>query len=342
VANLRGALIGCGYFAKNHLHAWREVTGAEIACVCDVDSGRAQAYAQAFDVPAFYTDPAKMLAQEGLDFVDIVTQAHTHEALVTLAAKHARHVICQKPLAPDLGAARRMVEACRAADVSFMVHENFRWQTPMRALKGASGELGGLFYGRIGFRSAHDVYAAQPYLARDERFILLDVGVHLLDLARFFFGEVKTLHCQTQRVNPRIRGEDVATVMLGTEGGATCLVEMSYASKREEELFPQTLVELEGERGSAVLGPHYGLTVTAEEGTRHRDVSPKRFPWSTPPAQAIQESVLRIQQHWADCVREGREPETSGADNLHTLELVFAAYEVANRGASYRREAVHE
>jgi predicted dehydrogenase len=46
----------------------------------------------------------------------------------------------------------------------------------------------------------------------------------------------------------------------------------------------------------------------------------------------IQESVVRIQQHWSDCLREGREPETSGADNLRTLELVEAAYASAAAG----------
>lgn len=339
---LKGALIGCGYFAKNHLHAWREVAGAEIVAVCDLDRSRAEAYAKEFGIPVLYTAPGEMLEKEPLDFVDIATQPHTHEALVTLAAEHKLHVICQKPLAPDLPAARRMVEACRAAGVQFMVHENFRWQTPMRALKLASGELGELFYGRIHFRSGFDVYAEQPYLAQGERFILFDLGVHLLDLARFFFGEVGRLTCTTKRVNPRVRGEDVATLMLETEGGATCLVELSYASKLPEERFPQTLVELEGTHGSAILGPNYQLTVTTDEGTRRQNVSPRLRPWSTPPAEALQESVLSIQQHWLECLREGLEPETSGADNLNTLELVFAAYEVANRGRSYRRETVYE
>jgi predicted dehydrogenase len=279
--------------------------------------------------------------------VDIVTPPSAHRILVEQAAAQGVHVICQKPLAPSLEDARAMVRACREAGVRFMVHENFRWQRPMRELKRRAEGLGRLFFGRISFRSAHDVYRDQPYLAQDPRFILLDLGVHLLDLARFFFGEFAGLSCQTARVNPHIRGEDVATVLLRGREGAACVVELSYASRLEEELFPQTLVHLEGERGSLTLGPGYRLNAvqspaegfrSGREGLRveHAGCPPAPLPWSTPPFEAIQESVLRIQEHWLECLEGGHEPETSGEDNLQTLELVFACYRSAERGEEVR------
>jgi len=236
--------------------------------------------------------------------------------------------------------ARAIVEACGDANVPLMVHENFRWQRPMRELKEAAVGLGEPFFGRISFRSSYDVYADQPYLAEDERFIIYDLGVHLLDLARFFLGDIERLYCRTGRVNPRIRGEDVATVLLETAGGATCVVEASYASKLEKELFPQTLVHLEGSGGSATLGPDYELTVVEDGRAERRVVAPERFSWSTAPAEAVQQSVVAIQRHWVECLREGREPETSGEDNLKTLGMVFGAYESAETGLPYgKRES---
>ena len=328
---LRGGLIGCGFFARNHMHGWNEVADAEIAAVCDSDGSRVAAFVRDFGVPRGYTDAAEMLRTERLDFVDIVTQPASHRPLVELAAAHRTPVICQKPLAPTLEDAEAMVRACAAGGVPFMVHENFRWQAPMRALKAASERIGGLFFGRISFRSAHDVYTDQPYLATDPRFILADLGVHLLDLARCFFGEAARLTCLTQRVNPNIRGEDVATVLMEMRSGATCLVDLSYASKLEEELFPQTLVHLEGSRGSATLGPGFRLTTTVGTTVERRDVSPHLYPWSRPPGEATQEAVVAIQSHWAERLRAGAEPETSGADNLKTLELVFGAYQSAEQ-----------
>jgi predicted dehydrogenase len=332
---LRGGLIGCGFFARNHINGWKTLPDVEIVAVCDADLSRAEAFAHEFGAAHTYVDAEQMLRTETLDFVDIVTQPGSHRALVELAAAHGVPVICQKPLAPGRTDAEAMVNACQNAGVPLMVHENFRWQRPMRALQQKAAVLGPLFFGRISFRTPYDVYADQPYLATDPRFIIADLGVHLLDLARFFFGEGKQLTCHTRRVHPNIRGEDVATILLKMQSGATCLVDMSYASQLAEDLFPQTLVHLEGSGGTATLGPHYALTTVANGRVEHHDVSPAVYAWSRPPRQATQEAVIRLQQHWIDCLRTNTMPETSGADNLKTLELVFGAYQSAEQRQPY-------
>lgn len=331
---LIGGVIGCGFFAQNHLHAWKEIQEVQIAAVCDLRIERAREYAERFDVKGVYRDAGEMLRSERLDFVDIVTRPSSHRQLVEMAAYHEVHVICQKPLAPTLEDAQAMVETCRRCGVKFMVHENFRWQLPMRAVKEESGKLGEIFFGRISFRSAFNVFEAQPYLAEIPRFIIYDLGVHLLDLARFFMGEVEELYCHTQRINPDIEGEDVATIMLKTVHGATCIVDMSYHSKLERELFPQTLVHLEGTSGSVTLGPDYSLTVVSEGEVSRRVLSPPSLPWSDRPV--IADSVVAIQREWVRSLLEDREPETSGEDNLRTLELVFGAYESAKANTIYR------
>ena len=63
--------------------------------------------------------------------------------------------------------------------VPLMVHENFRWQSPVQAVKAVmdSGEIGSPFFGRISFRSGYDVFSGQPYLAEGERFIIDDLGM---------------------------------------------------------------------------------------------------------------------------------------------------------------------
>lgn len=336
MSKFKGGLVGCGYFSKYHLHAWNMMEDVELAAVCDTRQEKAESYAQEFGIPLFFPDAETMIKNENLDFIDIVTNPDSHRALVDLAAEHKVHVICQKPLAPSMEDAEAMVNACMESGVRFMVHENFRWQTPMRALKKSSMELGELFFGRIQFRSAFDIYSRQPYLTEDPRFIIYDLGVHMLDLARYYLGDAESVYCQTSKVNPDIKGEDVATIMLKMKSGATCLVEVSYASKREEELFPQTLIELEGTAGSAHLCPHFELVVVRNAKITRESVMPRIFPWSTPPSESIQESVLAIQEHWVECMREEKECETSGMDNLRTLDLVFGAYESSESGVVYK------
>jgi predicted dehydrogenase len=184
----------------------------------------------------------------------------------------------------------------------------------------------------VSFRSGFDVYAAQPYLATDARFIIEDLGIHILDVARFLFGDVVTLAATTQRVNPRIRGEDVATMLLAHAGGVTSVVDCSYASRLPRENFPETLLEIEGTEGSLRLDAGYRLGVHVGGETRMIDAAPPLLVWAERPWHNIQESVLAIERHFADCLREGREPETSGEDNLRTLALVEAAYASAADG----------
>jgi D-apiose dehydrogenase len=176
------------------------------------------------------------------------------------------------------------------------------------------------------------VFASQPYLAAGERFIVEDLGIHALDVARFLLGSAKSVSARISRVNQNIKGEDVATILLDHGKGVASIVDCSYATKLEAELFPQTLIEIDGSEGTLRLGPGYELTMTNAKGTIHRDVSPPLLPWAEKPWHNIQESVALIQQHWVDCLREGREPDTSGRDNLKTLALVEAVYESADTG----------
>ncbi|GAB4528802.1 MAG: Gfo/Idh/MocA family oxidoreductase [Roseibium sp.] len=324
----RGALIGCGFFAQNHMHAWADVAGAEIAALCDRDEARLKATAERFGVSRTYTDASEMLETEKLDFVDIATTVQTHLPLVKMAAEHGVHIVCQKPFADTMADARAMTAAAFAAGVTLMVHENFRWQSAIRAAKAEleRGAIGTPFWGRVSFRSAYDVYSGQPYLATEERFIIQDLGIHILDIARFLFGDVQTISASTRRVNPEIRAEDVATMMLGHEGGVTSIVDCSYATLLPRENFPESLLEIDGSEGTIRLLPGYRMIVHNGAGTAERDVSPPLLRWAERPWHNIQESVFNIEQHFIDCLDAGIQPETSGADNLRTLKLVEAAY----------------
>jgi predicted dehydrogenase len=329
---MRGGLIGCGFFARNHLAAWRDL-GVDMV-LCDRAIDRAEALGRAFSVQAVYQDAAAMIAAERLDFVDIVTTVDSHRPLVELCAAAGLPTICQKPFALDLDDGRAMVAAARAAGVPLLVHENFRWQAPMQALHGlvANGAIGRPSFARISFRHGFDIYANQPYLATEPRLALVDVGVHVLDLARFFLGDVTRLYCRTQRLNPRVAGEDAATLVLDHASGAVSTVEISFFAKLDPDPFPQTLVRIEGEAGTLDLAPDYRLAVTTCGTTSLRSVDPPVPAWGERPWHVIQDSVIALQRHWLDCLHTGREPAPSGADNLRTLELVFAAYDSAARG----------
>ena len=331
----RFALIGCGFFAQNHLNAWAEIPEVELVAVCDIDPRKAAAAAATFGGRS-YTDASEMFALEELDFVDIVTTPPTHRMMVELAAEHRVAAICQKPLAWNMDDAKAMVAAMAARDLPFMVHENFRFQHPMRLIKEHvdSGAIGRPFFGRISFRTAHDVYGAQPWLLDSPRMIIIDVAVHLLDLARCFLGEPRTLFTDALRVNPAIAGEDVATILLHMDG-ATCIVDASYETPSDHDTYPQTFVTLEGTGGSIMLGPDYHLQVVSRGHVTNEDLAIPRHDWASEPWNAIQDSVHTIQRHWVTCLDTGATPETSGAATLALLDVTLGAYESAEHGTRY-------
>jgi len=331
----RAALVGCGFFAENHLNAWKDLRErCELVALCDLDSAKAALAGQRFGVLGVYSDVEEMLAREKPDFVDIVTTAPSHRPLVETCARHGIPAIVQKPLAPDWDDAQALVAAMDRAGQPLMVHENFRFQRPLIRAREVieSGKIGKPVWARLSWRSGFDVYAGQPYLATVERFILLDLGIHVLDVARAFLGEVEQVFCRTQSIKPGIAGEDMATVMLGHRNGAISIVDVTYASKQSPDPFPQTLVHLEGTAGSLRLENRYRLTVTSPAGTYTEAVAPDPSSWGTEPWLLAQDSVVKIQTHWLNCLDSGTRPATSGHDNLKTFALVEACYLSAATG----------
>jgi predicted dehydrogenase len=335
----RFALFGAGFWAGFQLAGWLELPGVRCAAIYNRTLPKAEALARRFGVPAAYDDPARLLDETPVDFVDICTAVETHADFVLLAARRKLPVICQKPMARSLEEAERMVAACRQAGVPFLVNENWRWQTPIRALKSVldSGAIGEVFRARITMVSGFPVFANQPFLRELEQFILTDIGSHLLDTARFLFGEAASLYCQTRRVHAGIRGEDVATVMLRTTQDATVVVEMGYAENYlERDCFPQTFIFVEGSKGSAELAPDYWIRVTTASGTHARRVPPPRYAWADPAYDVVHSSIVPCQANLLAALRGECQAETTGEDNLRTMRLVFAAYDSARTG-----QAIH-
>ena len=331
---LRFAIIGTGFWARFQLAAWQELEGVACVALCNRTKSKAAALAAAFGVPTVYDDAAQMFRAEQLDFVDIITDVDTHERFVQLAAEHGVTAICQKPMGPDLVTARRMVETCRTAGVAFHVHENWRWQTPLRALNEVldSGVIGTMFRGRIQYSSSFPVFDNQPFLKELDQFILTDIGSHILDVARFLFGEASRLYCQTYRVHEDIKGEDVATVMMTMSDNMKVNCEMSYASRLEHERFPEAYVLVEGSRGSVELCPDFWLRVTTADGTHSRRVVPPMYDWSIPAYALVHSSIVNCNADLLRAIQTGGLPETNAADNLKTCELYYGAYESAATG----------
>lgn len=327
---LRGAIIGTGFWANFQIAAWRELEGVEIVALYNRTRSKAEVLAQKYGIAAVYDQIEDLLRHETLDFVDIITDVDTHPIFVEKAAQAGLHVICQKPMAASLPLARRMLAVCQKHNVRFFIHENFRWQAPIRALKAKidSGIIGEPFKARVSFCSAFPVFDNQPFLADLEQFILTDIGSHVLDVCRFLFGEPAHYQCLTAQINPTIKGEDVANVLIKMTSGLHCFAEMSYASIYEKEAFPQVLVLVEGSRGSLFLTNDFEIKTTTAAGTSTEIIEPQHYDWLDPAYAVVHSSIVSCSRDLLSGLRGGTS-ETTAEDNIKTIEMVFGCYESA-------------
>lgn len=334
MGNLRFAIFGTGFWARFQLAGWKELDGLECIAVYNRTRSRAEALAQEFGIPAVYDSPQALLDSEQLDFVDIITDVGTHASLTEMAAKRDLSVVCQKPMATSLDDAQEMLDVCKAAGVQLLINENWRWQFPMRQLKRIlnEGRIGRVFRARVHYCNSFPVFDNQPFLKELDQFILTDIGSHILDTARFLFGDATSLYCQTTRVHPDIKGEDVATVMMHMGERISVVCEMSYASRTEIEHFPQTYVYIEGDQGFLELGPDYTIRETTADGTWVRRFPPKHYPWADPAYDLVHSSIVDAQADLLKHLRGEKTAETTGDDNFKTVTLVHSAYESAKTG----------
>jgi predicted dehydrogenase len=284
-------------------------------------------------VPNWYTDAATMFREQKLGLVDIATQMNSHLHLVKLALSHKVPTIIQKPFGQNIAEVRDMVAAAKEAGTFLAVHENFRFQKPLRRIAEVvrSGAIGTPTWARVSFRTGYDIYAGQPYLAEQERFVLIDLGVHVLDVARVLLGEVEHSTAELQRRNPSAMGEDTATMLLRHTSGAVSVVECTYGSRRLPDSFPETLIEVEGDKGAIVSRIGSKVEITTNGRMMVDDEDPEVLPWAERPWHVAQESVLATNRHMLESLRAGRPATTSAEDNLKTFALVEEAYLAAGK-----------
>ena len=335
MSKLKFAVLGCGFWSKFQIGAWSELEDVELVAVYNRTFSKAQKIAENFKVPKVYDNPEELFSKEKLDFVDIITDVDTHAHFVEMAVRHGvKYIICQKPMAPDFETAKKMVKICADAGANLYIHENYRWQAPVRRFKEIidSGVIGKPFKARVSFLSGFPVFDNQPFLKELDHFILTDMGSHVLDVCRFLFGECYELWCRTKAITPAIKGEDVAVIMMDMKNGMPVYIEMSYASIVEHDTFSTLNILVEGETGSVFLGPKFEIRTTTRKGTVSEIVKFPSFSWADPDYIVNHESGIHINKNILDDIRGIKKAENTGADNLETVRLIWASYESAETG----------
>ena len=344
---LRVGIIGVGGIGKLHLKSFAAVPEATLVAIADANPERLAEMAAEFRVPATYTEYRALLDRDDIDAVSVCTPNFLHAPATLAALEAGKHVLCEKPLATSSAEALAMARAAKAADRALLVAFSHRRRGDVQWLKRAveDGMFGDVYYAKAMWMRRSGIPSWGGWFTDKSRAgggPLIDLGVHMLDMALYLMGEPRVLTITASTYSelgsrgvgffyPPPAGqqfdvEDLATAFLRLEGGKTLALETSWASYgKHGDSFG---VSLYGANGGAELEVnHYAdkdtLRVFTDIGGAPAEVRPNPAP--QPGHQAIA-------REFTQRVLSGQWQGEIGLDGLRRAQVIEAAYQSAQEG----------
>jgi len=252
--SLRVGVIGAG-IGELHLAGYSKLPRVEIIALAGLDDERVRRVAAEYRVPQIYRDYQDLLSAPGIDAVSICLPNILHAPVTIDALRAGKHVLVEKPLARTADEGQAMIEAAQAADRVLMIAFNHRYRADVQWVKQyiESGALGRIYYAKAHWMRRAGIPRLGSWFVSKEQAgggPLVDLGVHVLDMAMYLIGEPRPLGVSANvyaEFGPRgLKGwdlrsqfsneqrpyevEDLATAFIRLEGGATLLLEASWAT----------------------------------------------------------------------------------------------------------------
>jgi D-apiose dehydrogenase len=333
---IRLAVVGTGYFSQFHYEAWSRIPEVQlVALACRTNLERAKQVADTYGVGEVFCDVEQMLQSAAPDLVDVVTPPASHLTFVKLACARRIPAITQKPLAPTLAESLQIRDAARSTGTLVVVHDNWRFKPWFREMKRIieAGAIGDTFNASFRFRPGDGqgpcaYLDRQPYFRDMGRFLVHETLIHLIDVFRFFFGEITTVSADLRRLNPAIAGEDAGYLALSFANGTLGLIDGNRLADFEAEQPRLTLGEMiiEGTLGELRLDGHARLHF------RKRGQAPTLHPYHWVDRGYGGDCVFALQKHVVDHMTIGSLVENSAEEYITNVFVEEAAYESNSAG----------
>jgi predicted dehydrogenase len=319
------ALVGSGRMGRVRAEVLAQSAEARLAAVADPDLARAREIAGTRGALAF-SDWREAIARPEIDVVILATPTKFHAEIAIAALEAGKHVLCEKPLARNVEEAARMLATAQRAQKLLKTGFNYRYMPHVRKAKELidAGDLGSLYLVRSRFgHGGRPGYEKEWHTNRELSGggVLLEQGIHLLDLVRYLLGEPSKVLGSSHTFFWDIPGvEDNCFCLLETALGQTAQIHVSWTQWKnilEMEIFGhQGYIRLEGRDG------HYG---------------PPRLVWGKRNSDHSRPQELLFEYQPGDCWRDEwddfvaamhdqRQPSGSAHDGLRAQQLVEAAY----------------
>lgn len=320
---------------------------AKLTAVCDIREDAARTFAKTAKISSVYTNFEQMLNKEDIDAVDICTIHDQHKFQVILAAEAGKHILLEKPMACSMQDCRDMVKATEKAGITYMIAQVLRYLSSSQAVLSLmeNKELGSInaIRGDSNLKQSmilpHDHWMFDGNRAGGG--VLITLSIHIIDLLRYFIGNVKKVSGFCKSVSPLfINGaEDYISAILEFETGTIGNIFGSLSIGRTPWNIKYIIF---GDSGTIYSNPpprdkgHYQIgdamlsskKIDVEGKTSQRgefiplNQESKRLEGDDP---FINEVV-----HFVDCCQNDKESYSSGKDNLNTMKIIFGIYKSSN------------
>jgi predicted dehydrogenase len=338
---LRVGVLGAGNIGKVHAHSAAVMEGMELFAAADAVPENRR-YMERLGARATYDDYAALLRTEPVDAVVVALPPFLHADAVELAARRGVHCFVEKPLARSVEEATGLLAAARDGGVSVGVDHTARYLPDVRQVHDAyrDGRIGAVPYAtisRVNFgpfsRPPADGSLPEWHLDPDAAGggALLELGVHLLDVLEWTFGDMEILHADLD-AQLDIPVEDAATLLLRSNETDTRVTLHCGSYQWEAPSEFNMTFRLEGATGTLDSREYqpssfYGQAVTAATENVCRRLT-GRDPRYYAPTYYLQAYYVALRE-FLEAIREGTVPPVSGRDGLRTVELAEAAYDEA-------------
>jgi len=303
------AVIGTGFWGRNHARVFKELEETELLAVCDINAERAKNVAKQFGVRA-YTNMGKMLKRKDIEAVSNCVWSLTLAKETLKALKAGKHVLVEKPMATNVKQAEKLLEMAEEKGLHLTVGFLMRFIPGIQHMKNAIEDK---TIGNLVCATAKRV-SEWPERIGDVG-VVKDTAIHDIDIIRYLFGEEPiAVYAKTGSMKYK-KFEDYAQIMLTFEGGKSAFIESNWLTPYKT----RTLVVT----GSKALMKLDYITqeLTIEDA---KETMQPRYPWQEP---------LKLElQHFANCILKKKKPLITGTDGLKALQIAEAALKSSATG----------
>ena len=303
------AVIGTGFWGRNHARVFKELEETELLAVCDINTERAKAVAKQFGVKP-YTNVGRMLKRKDIEAVSVCTWSTSLAKEALKALKAEKHVLVEKPMAANTKQAEKLIETAEKQGLHITVGFLMRFIPGVQHIKTA-----------VKKRTIGDIVCATAKRVSQwpERIgdvgVVKDLAIHDIDIMRYLFNEDPiAVYAKTGRMLHR-KYEDYAHIMLTFKGGKSAFIESNWLTPYKTRILTVT-----GSRAIMKLD-YITQRLTVEDS---KETKQPRIPWKEP---------LKLElQHFANCISKGEKPLITGIDGLKALKIAEAALKSSARG----------